>query len=95
MNVLLKMISNSPRPKLFSGQLIGVRSGTLSRFATDLGEVILDAEFEDVEQLRNIGIIDPDRRYSAEWSDAEPRDIVKIIADSTRGSGSEKVKAFA
>lgn len=87
--------SPSPSVALYSGRIIGVRSQTLSKFAVDLSDVIPDAEFDDVQQLQNLAILEADRRYSAEWDAVIPKDIVKIIADSTRGSGQEEVLAFA
>ena len=94
MTTLLRMIANARSPKVLSGTVVGVRAATLSKFAFDLVEVIPDAEASDVNRLKSIGVLEPDRRFNAEWSDVEPREIVRIIADSTRGSESGGLKAF-
>lgn len=95
MSALLLMIQEAASPKVFSGTVVGVRAATLSRFATELVDVISDADFRDVQQLQNAAILTPDRRFNADWVEQEPKDIVRIIADSTRGNESGNLKAIA
>ena len=87
MTALLKMIEGAVSPKVFSGTVVGVRAATLSRFANDLADVIPDADPSDVDRLRRLGVLEPDRRFSAKWSNSEPREIVRIIAEATSGRG--------
>jgi hypothetical protein len=95
MIALLRMISSTPNPKIFSGSIVDVRSGTLSDFALKLVDVIPNAEIEDVQHLQNLAVLDADRRYSANWQNEDPKGIVRTIAEATRGSGQQNKNAVA
>ncbi len=80
---LIKLFLEAKEDARFSGEMVGVTAGVLSRFASDFAPHAPEGVAGEIEMLQRLGMIEADRRYNASWADADVSEVVQVIAEST------------